>query len=500
MNIAQHVTRASHFFPDKPAILFEGRTYTYRDLDEMANRLANGLRALGVQRGDRVSLYLPNIPAFPLAYLATLRVGAVAVSINSLFKTDEVRYIVNDSGSGALFTTADLYPQIDRAGMPGLRSLIIGEGQVGGEIQMDDLIVKGAPEFKAEDMERDDTAALLYTSGTTGNPKGVILTHANVVSNIYATNHHAGMRPDDRLMLFLPLFHCFGQNFIMNSAFNTGATLIMQRRFDVERTLDSIQRDQATMFFAVPTIYIYLLNNPNHGFDLSSIRYWFTAAAAMPHEIAVQWQDQMERPINEGYGLTECSPFASYNHDFRYKPGSVGTPIENVDMKIFDEDDQEVPVGQLGEIVIRGPNVMKGYFGKEKDTAAALRNGWLHSGDIGFMDDEGYFHIADRVKDMINAAGFKIYPVEVENVLYQHPAIHEAAVYGVPDPIKGEAVEAAIVLRPGAQATSEEIIEFCRSRIAVFKAPRAVHFVPQLPKSATGKILKRILRDQAMKP
>lgn len=498
MNIAQHVTRAGHFFPDKPAILFEGRTYTYRELDETANRLANGLRALGVRRGDRVSLYLPNIPAFPLAYLATLRVGAVAVSINSLFKTDEVRYIVNDSGSVVLFTTADLYPQLDRAGMPSLKAVIISEGRVDGETQMDDLVSRGASQFQAEDMGRDDMAALLYTSGTTGHPKGVILTHANVISNIYSTNHHAGMRPDDRLLLFLPLFHCFGQNFIMNSAFNAGATLVLQRRFEMERTLDSIQRDRATMFFGVPTIYIYLLNNPGHAFDLSSVRYWFSAAAAMPYEIAQQWHYQVGLPIYEGYGLTESSPFASYNHDFRYKPGTVGTPIENVEMKIFDEDDQEVPIGALGEIVIRGPNVMQGYFGKEKDTAAALRNGWLHSGDIGFMDDEGYFHIVDRVKDMINAAGFKVYPVEVENVLYQHPAIQEAAVYGVPDPVKGEAVEAAIVLRPGTQATPEEIIEFCRSRIAVFKAPRAVRLVPQLPKSATGKILKRILRDQAV--
>jgi len=494
MNIAHHVARARHFFPDKPAILFETRTYTYRELDETTNRLANGLRALGIRRGDRVSLFLPNIPAFALAYLATLRIGAVAVSINSLFKTDEVRYIVNDSDSVALFTTADLYPQLDRAGMPGLKQVIIAEGQVGGEIQLDDLVAKGASTFQAEDMDREENAALLYTSGTTGNPKGVILTHGNIISNIYATNHHAGMRPDDRLMLFLPLFHCFGQNFIMNAAFNVGATLLLHRRFDMERTVDSIQRDGATMFFAVPTIYIYLLGNPNY--DLSSIRYWFSAAAAMPHEIALQWLDRTGKPINEGYGLTECSPFAAYNHDFRYKPATVGTPIENVEMKIFNEDDQEVPVGEMGEIVIRGPNVMKGYFGKEKDSAAALRSGWLHSGDIGYQDDEGYFHIADRVKDMINAAGFKVYPVEVENVLYKHPAIQEAAVYGVPDPVKGEAVEAAIVLRAGAQATPEEIIEFCRSRIAVFKAPRAVHLVPQLPKSATGKILKRILRDR----
>lgn len=496
MNIAQNIERASLFFPGKEAIVFERRSYTYRQLNEQVDRVANALHGLGVGRGDRVALYLPNIPEFAVAYLAAQKVGAVAVSLNSMLKTGEVQYIVNDSGSLVMFTTADLYPNLARDEMPSLKHVIIAEGDSRGELALDDVAARSASRFKATDMDRDEPAAILYTSGTTGFPKGATLTHGNVVSNIYATNHYSGMTPDDRLVLFLPLFHCFGQNFIMNSAFNACATVVMHRRFDLESVLDSVRRDQVTMFFAVPTIYIYLLNTAVSPHEWSSLRYCFTAAATMPKEIARAWQERFGLVIQEGYGLTESSPMASYNHHLRHKFGSVGTPVENVEMKIFDEEDNELGPGEWGEIVIRGPNVMKGYWGRQEDTARALRGGWLHSGDIGMTDDEGYFFIVDRVKDMINAAGFKVYPAEVEQVLYQHPAVQEAAVFGIPDPVKGEAVRANIVLKSGQTATEDEIIAFCKARIAAYKIPRSVAFVDSLPKSATGKILKRVLREE----
>ena len=494
MNVAENLERARRFFPTKTALRFEGQDYTYQHLDENVNRLANGLRALGVERGDRVAIFLPNIPAFVMAYFAIQKVGAIAVSINALFKSDEVQYIADDAEVKALFTTAAQRQFVPAGQLPALKHIIIAEGEAGNELAFDEFMAQGDSRCRAVDLDRHEPAAILYSSGTTGFPKGVTLTHSNIVSNVYATVHHAGMRPDDRLHLFLPLFHCFGQNFILNAGVNAGATAILHRRFEPEPVLEAIQREKVSMFFAVPTIYIYFLNMEASAYDLSSIRYYFTAAANMPQEIAQRCQEQFKMPIYEGYGLTECSPFASYNHDFRPKLGSVGTPIENVEMKIFDSEDNELPPGEWGEIVIKGPNVMKGYWNNPEATAEVIHNGWLHSGDIGLVDDEGYFHIVDRVKDMINAAGFNVYPAEVEQVLYQHPAVHEATVYGAPDPVKGEAVKAALVLKAGSTATAEEIIEFCRAKIAAFKAPREIEFLKELPKSATGKILKRVLR------
>jgi long-chain acyl-CoA synthetase len=495
MNIAQHVERAARFFPDKPAILFEGAQLRYADLNQRANRLANALKANGVRRGDRVALYLPNIPEFAVCYCAILKAGAIAVSINAIFKSEEVRFIIEDSGAKALFTTGELLPNVPRAELPSLEHVVVCMGDAQGNPTLDDWLSKGASAGQALDMAPDEPALLLYTSGTTGFPKGATLTHGNVVSNMYATSHHAGYRPDDRMALFLPLFHVFGQNFIMNATFNACATLALYRRFLPDQVLDSIGRDRVTMFFAVPTIYINLLDMDLSKYDLSAIRYDFSAAATMPQEISRRWTERFGRPVYEGYGLTECSPFACYNHDFRHKFGSVGTAVENFELKILDQDDNELPLGDWGEICIKGPGVMQGYWGKPEDTARALRSGWLHSGDIGTMDEEGYVYIVDRVKDMINVSGFKVWPAEVEQLLYRHPAVQELAVYGVHDPVKGETVRAAIVLKTGATATSEEIIGFCRERMAVYKAPESVEFVGELPKSATGKILKRMLKN-----
>jgi long-chain acyl-CoA synthetase len=494
MNVAQHIERAAAWFPDHAAILFEGRALSYRELNDQANRLANALRAHGVRRGDRVALYLPNIPAFAVCYAAALKAGAVAVSINSIFKSDEVKYIVDDSGARVLFTVGELLANVPHADCPALERLVVCEGDAQGHPTLDQWIAGGSSGGRAPDLDRDEPAVLLYTSGTTGFPKGATLTHGNVVFNDYACAHHMGVRQTDRLMLFLPLFHVFGQNAIMNAAFAACATVVLHRRFVPDQVLDSIQRERATMFFAVPTIFITLLAMDLPRWDLASIRYDFSAAATMPQEISRRWTERFGRPVFEGYGLTECSPFACYNHDFRHKFGSVGTAVENVELKILDEDGHELPRGEWGEICIQGPGVMKGYWRRPDDTAAAIRRGWLRSGDIGTMDDEGYVFIVDRVKDMINVAGFKVWPAEVEQVLYRHPAVREVAIYGVSDPVKGEAVRAAIVLRDGAAVTGEEIIAFCRERMAVYKAPAAVELVRELPKSATGKILKRVLR------
>jgi long-chain acyl-CoA synthetase len=499
MNIAQNVERAAIFFPDKIAILFEGRHITYKELNQKANRLANAFAAHGIGKGDRVALYLPNIPEFAICYLAAVKVGAIAVSVNPMLKSEELTYLITDSGSLLLCTVGELLPNVITDDYPAVAHVLVCEGDSQGNPTMEEWVRAGSTDSRSVEMNPEDPAVLLYTSGTTGFPKGATLTHGNVVSNVWATTHHAGYKRDDRLPLFLPLFHVFGQNFIMNGAFNACATLVLYRRFIPDLVLDSIARDKVTHFFAVPTIYIGLLNMDLSKHDLTSLRYEFSAAATMPREISAQWTERFKRSIFEGYGLTECSPFAAYNHDFRHKFGSVGTPVENFEVKILDEADNEVPPGEWGEICIKGPGVMSGYWNRPEETAKALRNGWLHSGDTGAMDDEGYIFIVDRVKDMINVAGFKVWPAEVEQSLYRHPAVKEIAVYGVPDPEKGEKVKAAIVLKDGLTCTKEEILAFCNEKMANYKVPNSVTFVEELPKSATGKILKRILRDQETK-
>jgi long-chain acyl-CoA synthetase len=495
MNVAQHVERGASSFPNHSAIIFEGAHLTYSELNKRANRITNALQAHGIQRGDRVALYLPNIPQFVICYLAVMKIGAMAVSINSMFKSEEVKYLINDCAAKIIFTVGDFVPNIPRDECPSLKHLVICEGDAQGNDTLEQWMAEAASEAVAINMDRNDPAVLLYTSGTTGFPKGATLSHGNIVSNIESTVHHARYTHNDRMILFLPLFHVFGQNFIMNATFNAGATLVLHRRFVLDEVLESIQHHRVTMFFAVPTIYINLLNTDLSRFDISSIRYYFSAAATMPEEISCRWTDRFGQLVYEGYGLTESSPFACYNHDTHFKFGSVGTAIAGSEIKIMSIDDNELPVGEWGEICIKGPGVMLGYWRKLQETESALRNGWLHSGDIGMMDDEGYIYIMDRVKDMINAAGFKIWPAEIEQFLYRHAAIKEVAVYGVPDPIKGETVQAAIVLKQGAATSPEEIIAYCRERIAVYKVPAVIEFMNELPKSATGKILKRVLRE-----
>jgi long-chain acyl-CoA synthetase len=495
MNVADSVARVAATRPDHVAIRFEGKSLTYGVLHACANALADALHQHGVVRGDRVAIYLPNHPSFALAYLAILRAGAIAVSINAIFKSDEVKYIVNDSGAKILFTAAELVANVPLAECPELADVVCCEGSAPGTEPLEAWLARGSAAFARREMARDDPAAILYSSGTTGFPKGVTLSHSNIVSNTRTAAKYSAYRPSDRLACFLPLFHVFAQNYIMNGAFEAGATVVLFRRFAPEPVLAAIQAERVTMFFGVPTIFIALLN---HGApDLGAVRYEFSAAATMPQEVSRRWTERYGRPVYEGYGLTECSPFAAYNHLTKHKFGSVGTAVDDFEIAILDADDRPVPSGQWGEICIRGPGVMLGYWGKPEDTARALRAGWLHSGDIGTMDPEGYVFIVDRVKDMINVSGFKVWPAEVENALYRHPAVREIAVYGVPHAEKGEAVYAAVVSKDGATVTPEEIVAYCREKLAAYKTPAHVDIVAELPKSATGKILKRVLRDRA---
>ena len=495
MNIFAALEKGKNHFPNKEAILFDGESITYQDLHERACRLSSALKeAGGLRLGDRVALLLPNRPDFVVSYYAVVRLGAIAVSLNVMLKREEMKVILQDCAAKLLITTNQLLDQVPEASeIPSVKKVLCTDkSEHAGVLALDSLSTLSYA--KAADVGQDEGAAILYTSGTTGKPKGVLLSHRNLTSNVSATIHHTKMSADDRLICYLPLFHCFGQNFIMNASVKSGATLILHERFQPDEILNSLKSDQVTMFFGVPVVYSRLLAVPRIEDYFCNVRYCFTAAAPMPVSVAREWRNRVGRTIYEGYGLTETSPFASYNHDSLYRDGSIGTPILNVEIKISDTEGRALPAGEIGEIAIKGPNVMQGYFRQPKETAEVMRDGWFLTGDIGKMDDDGYVYLVDRAKDMINVAGFKVWPREVEDILLQHPSLSEVAVVGIEDSESGEAVKAFAVLRQGLTMEERELINYARSRMAVYKAPRFVEFIDALPKNPAGKTLKRELR------
>lgn len=463
MNIASQVARGRRLHPDRAAILFEGTAYSYAELDRLAAGAARDLCRTGVERGNRVALCLPNTPEFVCWYLGALRIGAIVVSINPGLTEDEIRFIVEDSGARVVLREAVL-PEA-------------GEGPI-------------------EDLPEDAPAAIVYTSGTTGIPKGATLSHGNVLFVAQSKVRYLGIRPDDRMLLFLPLFHCFGQNAVMNAAFAGGATVVLQRSFDAARVPAAIAEHSVTMLCGVPTHFIVLCDRAMPE-EMLTVRYCMSAAAPLPVAIERRWRRRFGIPIHQGYGLTESSPFASYNHAAEYREGSIGTAIDGVEMAVVDvASGRLLAAGEKGEIVVRGPNVMLGYWNRPEETRQAITDGWLHTGDIGRRDGDGYFYIEDRLKDMVIVGGFNVYPAEVENALYRHSAVAEAAVYGVPDAVMGERVRAAIVLRDGMRADAEELLGCCRGHLADYKLPADFEFVAELPKGRTGKVLKRVLRER----
>jgi long-chain acyl-CoA synthetase len=487
MNVAQLLEASARYFPDRTALVAGGRSWTFRELDARTSAIAGGLQALGLGPGDRIGLHLPNVAEFPLAYYAAQKAALVPLSLNVTYKAEEIAYITGDARPLALVTSDAVAGNLPpRDAMPSVRHVLDTKA----------LVSLGGRPLRAIDRDREDTAAILYTSATTGRPKGVVLTHANVVSNVYATVHHLRMTPDDRGLCALPLFHCFGQNFIMNALVGAGSQLVLQERFVPEAFVDALTRHRVTLLYGVPTMYIMFLSAAA-ALDLGSVRLCFSAAATLPRDVERRWHDTYGHWIHQGYGLTECSPFSSYNHEVQFRPGSVGTPIENVEMKVVDLDGREVPDGELGEILIKGPNVMKGYFNDPAATGEAIQDGWLRSGDIGSRDTDGYYYVVDRVKDMINVSGFKVFPREVEEVLFRHAAVKEVAVVGTPDPVRGEAVKAFVVLHERATVPPAELQALCRQAIADYKVPGAIEFLAALPKNPTGKVLKKELRRLA---
>lgn len=499
MNICEHLTNSAKRFPDKVAIVFEGYSFTYGQLDELSAKAALLLSEGGVNRGDRVAICLPNIPAFVIWYYASLRIGAIAVSISTRLAEKEVAFIVSDCEATAFIAEAMALSRYMEH-LPDCVTETFGVSRLfdrcnGKELERAPI----AETLKWSDAKPDEAAVILYTSGTTGFAKGATLSHNNVRSNVLEFNRLCDMRPDDRILLALPLFHCFGQNALLNSALNAGATIVLQCGFDLNESIRLIREQEVTQLYGVPTMF-QLLKESCENEDLSSVRYCFSAAAKLPVQVSSSWLEKFGQPIYEGYGLTETSPFASYNHHKQYLMGSVGAPIDQVEMKIVDIDTGEnCPPGELGEIAIRGPNVMLGYWNRKEETAEVIRDGWLHSGDIGRVDDRGYFYILDRIKDMMVVGGLKVYPAEVERILLDHESVSQAAVVGLPEDVFGEQVVAFVVMPTEASADFDRLREtlrkHCRDNLASYKVPK--HFVPleEMPRNPAGKVLKTKLRE-----
>ncbi|WP_029138477.1 long-chain-fatty-acid--CoA ligase [Nakamurella lactea] len=492
-NLARNLLASAARVPDRPAIIFDDVRLTFADLDAASARMAGYLTGKGLRAGDRVALMLPNVPAFAVIYYGVLRIGGVVVPMNPLLKLREIEHYLGDSGASMIFALpGDAAAGASSAGA----EFVAVEGA--DAIDLRGVIGGSEPVTEVTDRDDADTAVILYTSGTTGKPKGAELTHANLDSNQRTTAQTLlELTDNDVVMGCLPLFHVFGMTCGLNAAVAAGAALTLIPRFDPSAVLDVIARDRVTVFEGVPTMYAAMLAAAaGRDTDLSSLRTSVCGGSSLPVEVLRKFEKAFGCMILEGYGLSETSPVASFNHpDAERKAGSIGFAIRGCEMAIMDESDAVLPAGEVGEIVIRGENIMRGYWNNAEATAAAIRESWFHSGDLGRQDDDGYFYVVDRKKDMIIRAGMNVYPREVEEVLYEHPAIAEAAVVGTPDPMLGEEIAAYVVLAAGASAEPAEISQFVKDRLAAYKYPRKVTLIDALPKTATGKILKRELRD-----
>ena len=491
MNIAENLVASASAHPQTVAVKMDELDLTYAEFADLAARLAGWLHELGVRPGDRVALSLPNIPQMPVAYYGILWAGGVVVPTNPLYRTREFSHMLGDSGAQVfLGWNGGSGEAADAAQACGITYL---------DVDADFLTTVATHEvLDLVPRQDDDTAVILYTSGTTGAPKGAELTHANMGRNAEASAGPSilGIEPGDVLFGGLPLFHVFGQTCMMNAAVLAGVTLTLLPRFDSRRALEIMDRDRVTLMGGVPTMYIALSQVSDRGdLDVSGLRRCVSGGAALPVEVLNGFERLYDAPIYEGYGLSETSPVASFNRaDRGRKPGSIGQPIDGVEMMLVDPTWAETPEGEIGEIAVKGHNVMKGYWGNPEATALAMQDGWFRTGDLARRDEDGFYFIVDRAKDMIIRGGYNVYPREIEEVLYEHPAVASAAVVGVPHETHGEEIAAVVTLREGASVNEEELREFAKERLAAFKYPRIIRLVEALPLGPTGKILKREIR------
>lgn len=530
MAVQDYLTRSYKEYPEKVAIHFMGKDVSYKELYESSMKLANYLQTLGIEKGDRVSIMLPNCPQAVISFYGVLYAGGVVVMTNPLYTEREVAYQMNDSGAKAIIALDILFPRIsnvvketklENVIITGIKEYLpfpknmlypmVQKKQYGMVVKVEhrginhlfaEIMKTAKPEAAPHDFDfEEDLALLQYTGGTTGSPKGVMLTHKNIISN--ATMCDAWLynttRGEETVMGIIPLFHVYGLTTVLILSVMQGNRMVLLPKFDPETALKTISKQKPTLFPGAPTLYIGLMNHPDiEKYDLSSIEACLSGSAPLPVEVQEKFEKITGGKLVEGYGLTETSPVTHSNLVWGERvKGSIGLPYPDTDCKIFRSGTtEEVPHGEIGEIAIQGPQVMKGYWNRPEDTAATIVDGWLLTGDLGYMDEDGHFFIVDRKKDMIIAGGFNIYPREIEEVLYEHEAIQECVVAGIPDPYRGETVKAYIVLKEGYTVTEEEFNSYCREHLASYKVPRIYEFRTELPKTAVGKILRRSLIDE----
>jgi long-chain acyl-CoA synthetase len=516
MNISSRLEQIALEKSDKTAYHFLTQSSTYGELNGAVSKFASGLEQLGLKKGDHIALVLGNSPHFVIGLYGALRLGLKVIPINPIYTPDEIGYILKNGDVKAIVTLDLLLPLIEKMQhlLPGVENYILCESgderAKGIDVEklsavnpklksFTEVLSTGDIGFKGPQIDEEEVAIILYTSGTTGKPKGAMLSHKNIYSNAMDVGSYLKMNEEDRVITALPMFHVFCLTVVLNAPLMTGATLLIVPRFSPKDIFALSKEYEPTVFAGVPTMYNFLYQYPEgNPEDLSSLRLCISGGASLPVALLKNFEKKFNVMISEGYGLSEASPVTCFNPlDRPRKPGSIGTSIMNIDNKVVDELGDEVPVGQVGELIVRGPNVMKGYYKMEEETAAAIRDGWLFTGDLARMDEDGYFYIVDRKKELIIVGGYNVYPREVEEVLYNHPQIVEAAVIGVPDPEMGEAVSCYVV-KNDPSLTEEAVKEYCKEHLAKYKLPSHIEFLEELPKNTTGKILRRALKEQVL--
>lgn len=496
-------------YPNNHALSFYGQKTAYSELLHLANQFASSLQQLGVEPNDRVAIMLPNCPQYVISYYGILTAGAIVTQINPMLVERELLHILEDSGTETIVVYEPLYDQVKKLQpVSAIKNIIVVTFNEGVENAKDwsfpHFLNKGTGRvYEAAINSAEDVAVLQYTGGTTGRSKGAMLTHRNLVANVIQSHEFFKSSIEEgkeKYLTVIPLFHVFGMTSCMNFSIYTASESIMLPRFDLEEVLLTIKSEQPTVFPGVPTMYVALTNHPQaEQYNIDSMKVCNSGSAPMPVELLMEFERKTGAKILEGYGLSEASPTTHCNPMFaQRKEGSVGIGLPSTEYRIVDlgAGTEDVPAGELGELIIKGPQVMKGYWNMPEETEHTLRNGWLYTGDIAMMDEEGYVFIMDRKKDLIIAGGFNIYPREVEEVLYEHPSVQEAVVIGVPDPYRGEDVKAILVLKAGKTATEEELQLFCKQNMAAYKVPHTFEFRSVLPKTNVGKILRRALREE----
>ncbi|WP_286231223.1 fatty acid--CoA ligase family protein [Neobacillus mesonae] len=513
MNLSSQLHETAKASADKIAYYFLDKSCTYAELDRAITKFASGLGKLGVKQGDHIGLLLGNSPQFVISLYGALRLGATVIPVNPIYTEDEIGYILKNGdvkvvvGVDLMIPLAKkvhhLLPKVEHyiiceTEQNGYKEKIVEELSVYSKMKsFTEVIASGDISFRGPTLEDDDTALILYTSGTTGKPKGAMLTHKNLYSNAKDIGEYLKINHDDRVITALPMFHVFCLTVALNAPLLSGAAILIVPKFSPKEIFRLAKQYEATVFAGVPTMYNFLYQySDGNTEDFKSFRLCISGGASLPVALLQNFETKFNVLISEGYGLSEASPVTCFNPlDRPRKPGSIGTTILNVQNKVVNELGEEVPVGAVGELIVRGPNVMKGYYKMPEETAAAIKDGWLYTGDMARMDEEGYFYIVDRKKDLIIVGRYNVYPREVEEVIYNHHDIVEAAVLGIPDPNQGEAV-CAYVVRKNPELTAEQLFEYCKEHLAKYKVPSSIEFLEELPKNTTGKILRRALKKQ----